>query len=269
MWWAARTFYCSGVRRALLIAALVTLTLTGCTDTGVTNHPLTLTESASPTPPAPSGSPSPVPTTQITPAYSQHQTGPGCPRTRATTPKTAMTARVGDIDGDGRADIEWAYMRSGSGTLYFGVTTASGATISTSQDFASGADRRVVIGRLRDGAVIALPSDHHGIPLYTFASCSFHRPYGVNGKPYEFGQADLQGDGIGAACRSGQLVGLQNPRRGNTRALTATTVIVEANGRTAVNGATTTLLTNLDKHPSADQQAQSPTCGGSPVLTLD
>lgn len=268
-----RAFYGAHVLRALLVAGLAVIALAGCTD-AVPAVPATTTTtgySTAVTPPPSSTAataPTAAPTAQVTPAYSQHRTGSGCPRTSASTPRSALTARIGDIDHDGRDDVEWAFMRSGSGTLHFGVTTASGATIGTSQSFASGAYRRVVIARLRDGTVVALPSDAHGIPLFTFADCAFHRPEGVDGEPYEFGQGDLQGDGIGAGCRDGQLVGLQDPQHGRSRALTATTVRISADGRTATNGATTTLFPDADQHPAADQAAQRPSCGADPVLTF-
>ncbi|MGT2427421.1 hypothetical protein [Amnibacterium kyonggiense] len=267
-----RGSYGSSMLRAVFAAGLAVLALAGCTDTTAATMARTsptLAHATAPTTTEATPRATPEPTKQATPAYSQHQTGPGCPRTSTSTPRTAVTARIADVDNDGRDDIEWAYMRPADGTLYFGVTTASGATISTSQEFASGAYRRVVITRLRNHAVIALPSDAHGIPLFSFANCAFHRPIGVNGRPYQFGQGDLQGDGIGAGCRNGQLVGLQNPQRGTRRALTATTVLVSPDGRTATNGPTTTVFSDIDAHPAADQEAQRPTCDPSPVLTIE
>lgn len=270
---------------ALLATALALLVaLTACTAVHTLvvrvppgHPPQTLVPSpvASSTP-APSPHPSWTPSPRATPDTAARATGPGCARTGATTPTGAISARVGDLDGDGRADIEWAELRMG-GTLHFGVTTASGATVGAQQEFAGGGDRSLVVGRLANGAVAVITSEGRGSALWSFAGCALHQVKGRYDKAESVDHTQLwfytEDDGGAAGCFDGHLEGYHlrraQPGAGEVT-ITATAVMLSADGLHARTGAVRTVVRNAPDASMSDYDRlrvySTISCGASPVL---
>lgn len=172
--------------------------------------------------------------------------GRGCAPTATTVPAGALTSPIGDIDGDGRPDREWAQLVTG-GTIFFGVSTASGATLSALQEFAGGGERRFVAGRLADGITVLLPSER-STPLWSFTRCSLHRVRGTYVPGTGVGQRGAftlftNEDGGSAGCLDGRLVGLHRRPSGRDRTtVTATQVTISRDGTRATVGPTSTVV---------------------------
>ncbi|HEY0374667.1 MAG TPA: hypothetical protein VGC94_07710 [Amnibacterium sp.] len=224
--------------------------------------------SAAPAPPTPTA----VPPTA--PASAPPVVGAGCPRTAATMPAGVASARIVDVDGDGHGDREWARILPG-GTVRFGITTASGATVSAEQQFAGGGDRTVVVGRLASGVVVAIPSEGRDSPLWSFVRCVLHPVAGtydpqvsIGGGRFVFYSAD---DAGAVGCLHGELEGFHSIDAGRDRVtFTAVEVTVSADGLHATTGATRTVLKDAKNATMSDYRRIAPftraTCGSSPVL---
>lgn len=223
--------------------------------------------------PAPSPNPSWTPSPRATPDTAARATGPGCARTSATTPTGAISARVGDLDGDGRADIEWAELRVG-GTLHFGVTTASGATVGAQQEFAGGGDRSLVVARLRSGVVAVITSEGRDSPLWSFVGCRLHQVRGtyfggaVGAGAFTFYSED---DAGAVGCLQGGLDGFHvREERPGRVTIQAQPVTMSPDGLHATTGPVRTLATHVRNVTMADfdriRVYTSESCGASPVL---
>ncbi|MCU1474375.1 hypothetical protein, partial [Amnibacterium sp.] len=184
------------------------------------------------------------------------------------------SARIVDVDGDGDPDREWADILLG-GTVRFGITTASGATVSAEQQFAGGGDRTFVVGKLASGVVVAIPSEGRDSPLWSFVRCALHPVAGtydphapVGGGRFVFASAD---DAGAVGCLHGELDGFHSIDAGPNRAtFTAVEVIVSADGLHATTGTTRTVLKDAKNETISDYRRIAPftraTCGTSPVL---
>lgn len=260
----------AAVARGMLAAVTVALaagTLSACTTAAVAPGPASTraTAGSHPTPAALAQASRPSP--HATPDSAATATGNGCARTAATTPAGAISARVGDLDGDGRADIEWAELGTG-GTLHFGITTASGATAGASERFAGGAGRLLVVSRLANGAVAVITSETRDSPLWSFASCRLHavhgvydRGIGIGGDQFVFYSADGGGS---LGCTAGRLEGYHEIDHGPGRStITADRVELSRDGLRATTGGTRTLSRAEAARRSAGQRIS---CGTSPVL---
>lgn len=245
---------------ALIGVAAVVVALEGCSSAalhaGVTKVPTASslkTESTAPVVPAPSRSPAVLPSE----TSASHETAVGCSPTTATTPEGASAAPIQDVDGDGKRDTEWAVQKRG-GTLQFGITTASGATVSAEQGFAGGGGRSFVVGTLANGVVVAITSEGRDSPVYTFSGCAFHPLEGKSLLPStsDKPQFILYSDSAGGAggCFGGRLGLIE---RTTSSALVARLANVSVNGRDAV-------LTNKTEPVPSNTTGVS--CNRSPVL---
>lgn len=185
-------------------------------------------------------------------------------------PSGAVTAQIGDIDGDGRADTEW-YAESPVPFSY-GVTTASGATF-VIPDTMAGPNTHSgwTATGLESGQVITVVDDGRGAQLYSFLHCAFVTPIGVNGEPYTFDMENLHDNGTGVWCRPVQggleLDGVQ-ALLGTDGAyvINSTRIIISADGRSATNGGTTQ-LTGIPADDPRVHDAQRSSCGDTPIVS--
>lgn len=197
----------------------------------------------------------------------------GCASTAAKTPAGAFTGAIGDVDGDGKRDTEWAVQAVG-GILQFGITTASGATISGEVGFAGGGARSFVVGRLANGVVVAITSEGRDSPVYTFSHCAFQQ---LDGKDLLSGATDRSQftlysvDHAGAGgCFNGRL-GLidTSPAAEKSGEVDVRYVDVSADGRHAVltdQASVVATGVNFDTDRKSSEHYNGISCGASPVL---
>lgn len=199
---------CTGMGVVTALAAVLALAACTAATTELPGTPTTSSSRAAtavPTPTATSFPPGPSPAPSADAAAIRRAFGSGCASTTESMPRTSFTASIGDVDGDGRADTEWALI--GTRGMRWGVTTASGATVSHTIAYASGGSRSVSIGTLSSGQTVALPSDGHTSNLYVLRDCRWVAPEVAGTKrPFEFSTPYGDPfDAVGGACVGGRL----------------------------------------------------------------
>lgn len=190
-------------------------------------------------------------------------------------PAGALHAMIVDVDGDGRRDAEWAKVLLG-GSVYFGITTASGATISAEEQFAGGGGREFVAGKLSNGVVVAIPSETRASALWSFVHCTLRRVKGVYDAKATFGEHPdfwfySAGNGGAAGCLDGRLVGFHSKPDGKGHVtIAAQQVSLSTNGRRASTGTTTVVHKHVRDTTMADfdkiERYRQISCGASKVL---
>lgn len=213
--------------------------------------------------PAPTGTPTASPTATGTATGSPAATG--CAPNSEAMPSGAMSAEIGDIDGDGKPDTEW-YAETPS--FAYGVTTASGATFVIPDTMAGpGRHSGWAATGLENDQVLTVVDDGRGAQLYAFVKCAFVTPMGADGKAYTFDMENLRGNGTGVWCTGGELDGVQALlATDGTYTITVTPILVSADGKTATNGETS----QLSAVPADDPRvadAQRSTCGETPIVS--
>jgi hypothetical protein len=241
----------------MLVAALAVGTLAGCTPQAG--------EAAGPV----SSSPAPGASAPANSAAPPSSAATGCPPSGSGTPAGADTATLPDLDGDGLPDTEW-YSDAGAPFSY-GITTASGATVSLPDGMAGPTQHSGWTARLGSGVVVTVISDGRGAQLAAFVDCEFVTPIGADGRPYTFDMENLRENGTGIGCLPGgdgpTLAGVQAlPADDDTFTVTATEVDVSADGLTAENGATSTLAEGAPAGDPVVQAAQRSSCDDVPVV---
>lgn len=204
--------------------------------------------------------PSPTPT-----ATAARPASAGCAPTAERIPAGADRGVIDDVDGDHRPDTEWAVLLGG--TVDFGITTASGATVSARAQFAGGGDRTVVVGHLANGAIVLLPSEGRTTDVLSFRDCALHVVTGINRDLPSVGSAftlySPEGGGD-AMCLEGKLYAVSFTQTGGTEDVVGTRIAVSADGTTARYTATTrSIATAVDP---ASTRYTGVSCGTAPVL---
>jgi len=185
----------------------------------------------------------------------------GCTPTGTGVPTGASSKQVIDVDGDGRPDTGWL---SSDGNT-FGITTASGATMSVPIELAGGGPRKVLVEDTDGhGTIAALASDGRTVELLVVTNCGLFPATNAQGAHYEF-DLGVRGTGTGVGCAQitgtpgRSLVGLNVHLNaaGQPDSVHRTQII--PTGTTARNGATDTIPTT--NNPSAAQTANTISCG--------
>jgi len=185
----------------------------------------------------------------------------GCVPTGSGVPAGATTKQVIDVDGDGHPDTGWI----SSGGTTFGITTASGATMSIPLQLAGGGDRSVLVENPDShGSIAALASDGRTVELLLVKNCGLFPATNAQGTHYEF-DLGLRGTGTGVGCSQitgtpgRSLVGLNVHLNaaGQPDSVHRTQIIL--NATTARNGATDTIPTT--GNPAAAQTGNTISCG--------
>jgi len=185
----------------------------------------------------------------------------GCVPTGSGVPAGATTKQVIDVDGDGRPDTGWI----SSGGTTFGITTASGATMSIPLQLAGGGDRSVLVENPDShGNIAALASDGRTVELLLVQNCGLFPATNAQGTHYEF-DLGVRGTGTGVGCSQitgtteRSLVGLNVHLNaaGQPDSVHRTQIIL--NATTARNGATDTIPTT--NNPAAAQTGNTISCG--------
>ncbi len=262
----------AAVSAALVVAAAL-LTACGSNPTAVvTSTPTTTPTSTAPNSPAPTTTDSTPPPTgstlstgagRTTPALAATSAAPayGCAPTGTGVPTGASTKQVIDVDGDGQPDTGWL---SSDGNT-FGITTASGATMSVPLDLTGGGPRSVLVENPDStGTITALASDGRTVELLVVTNCGLFPATNAQGAHYEF-DLGVRGTGTGVGCAQitgtpgRSLVGLNvhlNPA-GQPDSVHRTQITLTDTA--ARNGATDTIPTT--NNPSAAQSANTISCG--------
>lgn len=225
--------------------------------------PAATTTTTNPTttvPTTPAGTGTVSPTTSPPPAE-------GCAPTSKRRPTGAVTGgtvtQINDVDGDGRPDTGWI-----GGSDLFGITTASGATFSTTVDLSSPVARSMLVADVDGhGTFVALASDQRTVGLLVVKNCSLVPAQNVQGDTYYFGLgiSPRQGTGVGCSQVAGTpgrgLVGLKLIRdsAGKPQSVQRTQIIIT--GIQARNGATDTIPIDGPQDAAAADTATQITCG--------
>lgn len=172
------------IAAALVLTAAGGLALSGCQGASdpVPTRTVTVTATASASASA-SATPSTTPTAaSTTPSsavpVSTPRPGEGCSPTDVSI-DIGMQHRIGDVDGDGRADTEFY---TADRPLRFGVRTASGATIVLDDDL-PGEVHRGLVG-VTEGGFRAVIADERTAEAYVLADCRFTRIVDADGRPF-------------------------------------------------------------------------------------
>ena len=137
----------------------------------------------------------------------------GCPRTDAPC-RRVRTSYVIDVDGDGRPDEAWL---SGGDTRAFGITTASGATFSTTIESASPMPASAIVNRVQaDEIPIALVDLGREALVYSLAGCAVTPVANAQGQPYTFDRG-FAGEGTGVGCTESRAPAARRSGRGRRR----------------------------------------------------
>jgi hypothetical protein len=246
------------VGRSSVVAAALVITLSGCSAVGAAGDAtataqLEGAETASTT--APTATPTAAPA--------------GCPATADTTPDGAVTAEIADVDGDGENDTQW--YSEATVPFVYGITTASGATISLTDTRGGPNTHSGWTAQLHNGVVVTVLDDGRGADLHALVDCDFVTPIGVDAQPYTFDMQNLRGFGTGVGCLEVEggleLNGLQlTENRDDTYSLMATGITVSTDGLTAMNG-----YTDVEASlPAEDRRvalARTSSCADTPVVS--
>ena len=179
-------------------------------------------------------------------------------------PAGANSAPTADLDLDGAPDVLWLADAGGQRTL--GVTTASGATSSTT--FQSAAPQAAeAIGQRLGGADpgVVLLDTGRSVDLYTTTDCRLTPTTDERGEPWSF-DLGFTGYGTGVGCadlgQGLQLVGLLAEDDGEgTWTVTRTAIELDDSGRTARGGAAEVVVEHARDDDPAVEQARSVSCG--------
>jgi hypothetical protein len=250
--------------RAVLIGGVAVVLLSGCTAPAL--------ERSTPATPA-AESPTPATTVTVTATATPSATpvssggsAAGCTNGTTTIPAGSDTARIGDVDGDGRADT--AFFTESGGPQY-GIRTAAGGVYPVQDGLAGPATHSGwTAGLDASPGVVTVVDDGRSAHLLVFEDCAWVRTKGVDGKPYTFG---LNGffpapAGTGVACndRNGGVLleGVRAVRRANGNVdIRWTQIDVSSDGRLARNGSTETRWTNLPPSDPRVAVANESRCG--------
>jgi len=190
--------------------------------------------------------------------------GGGCPADGGGVPAGAGSAPTADLDRDGEPDVLWLSDAGGQRTL--GVTTASGATFSTTFESAAPQAARALGQRLggSDPGVVLLDTGR-SVQLYTTAGCALAPTTDERGRPWSF-DLGFTGYGTGVGCadlgQGLQLVGLLAEDDGEgTSTVTRTPIELTDDGRTARGGAAAVVVERARNDDPVVEQARSVSCG--------
>jgi hypothetical protein len=193
----------------------------------------------------------------------------GCPVTGESMPDDAVTAEIGDVDGDTENDLQW--YSEATVPFVYGITTASGATITIDDPLAGPNTHSGWTAQLHNGVVVTVLDDGRSAVLQAVVDCEFVTPIGVDARPYTFDMQNLRGFGTGVGCLEVQdgleLNGLQvTQNRGNTYSLQSTGITVSTDGLTAMNGYTA-VEPSLDAEDRRIALARTSSCADTPIVS--
>jgi len=244
--------------RFFVVAGFLALTLTGCAASGVAQTGVVT--------PADAGDSAELPESPAEPAVAEPT---GCPATAESMPAGAASAQIADVDGDGENDTAW-YDETSSPFTY-GITTASGATLTLPDDLAGPGQHSGWTAALHNGVVVTVLDDSRGATLHAIVECGFVTPIGVDARPYTFDMQNTHDNGTGVGCLEVddglELNGLQvTQNRDDSYSLLATGISVSTDGLTAINGYTA-VSASLPADDPRVSAAQTSSCGDAAVVS--
>ncbi|MDJ0349940.1 hypothetical protein [Cryobacterium sp. PH29-G1] len=250
-------------RHGVIIGIALAFLLTGCATTG--GSAPTVVVSASPTvAPSPTGETT-APTISPSPTTTA---AAGCPANDVPVPADAALATIQDVDGDGRGDAEFYSEEDG---FYYGIRTASGATVLLKDDLA-GPNTHSGWTSIREGATVTVLDDGRTATLHAFIDCAFVTTTDSGGTPYRFGLNGFSDYGTGVQCtdqNGGSLLyGVLASRQADgTYDITRTQIILTDGGRIARNSSQVgSVAQGLPGDDERVALAMRSTCGQTPIV---
>jgi hypothetical protein len=253
----------------VIIGVAMALMLTGCAAAGGAEST-----------PAVSDVPSAVPSVSALPAPVGVASGPtagpsaagapvaGCPANAVPVPGDAVLATIEDIDHDGLPDAEFYSEKDG---FYYGIRTASGATILLKDDLA-GPNTHSGWTSTRERAIVTILDDGRAATLHAFIDCAFVTTTDAGGAPYRFGLNGFSDFGTGVQCTDQNggalLYGVLASRQSDgLYDITRTQIILDEGGRVARGSSHDWVV--AQGVPKDDEQvalAMRSTCGQTPIV---
>ena len=149
-----------------------------------------------------SGSDSPI---AATPAPAATNTVPdvysaGCPANGVSIPAGAETSAIDDVDGDGKPDTQFFTEEP---DFFYGISTASGATVMIRSDLAGPGKHSGWSARLESGLVVTVLDDSRAATLHAFVNCAFVTTTEADGSAADLYLTGFGDDNTGVQCYSG------------------------------------------------------------------
>jgi hypothetical protein len=285
IWWMSRLRRPARTASAAAVAVALGLALSACIAAGPASDDSGFEGiHSSPTPATapvdvPSGAPADSATSDAAPSpgvdasAANASTGAGsapagCPGNGATIPVGADTSPIEDVDGDGQADTQFFSEES---TFTYGISTATGATISLHSPLAGPNTHSGWSARLNKDLVITVIDDGRSARLYSFVNCEFHETTAPDG-----GRITLYLNGFGAnntgvqcsdvdGARSIDAVSATQRETGRY-AISLRPIAFSSDGTTATFAAPSDAAWNLDPTDPRIPVAMTSSCTGVPKV---
>jgi hypothetical protein len=204
-----------------------------------------------------------VPTSTSAP----EESGAGCPATGGGIPYGADTSEIEDVDGDGRADLQFF---AETPTFHYGIRTASGATVVLDDHHAGPGTHRGWSARLGSGVVVTVLDDSRAATVHGFVNCRFVTTFADDGMPYRVWLKGFGDGATGISCGDDgdrHLVKALVTQVGDDAYdIDQTSVQVSASGEAAVDGATWTHAVGVPASDGRVQSGMTSSCGDVPIV---
>lgn len=257
--------------REVIIGIVLAFALTGCGSAGGPEATPALSDAPNATPSTMAPSAVPSPSGEATGSHASPSptsaTVTGCPANDVPVPADAALETIQDIDLDGLPDAQFYSEVDG---FFYGIRTASGATILLKDDLA-GPNTHSGWTSIREGGTVTILDDGRTATLHAFIDCAFVTTTDAGGTAYRFGLNGFSDYGTGVECTDQNggalLYGVLASRQSDDLYdLVGTQIILNENGRIARNSPYKwDIAQGLPRDDEQVSLAMRSTCGETPI----